>query len=800
MDAFHCPDCNAYAGPAVADGGTRACRLCRLPLDGPEMEELRELDAELGAVEARRAELHRRRAVLIGALRARRPAPPGAAAGGGAPLADAPPQSAQTALLTLGGMLIVVAGLVFTLVNWGRFGIGGRAAVLTALTVLALAVPLALRRRGLDATAETASAVGVALVLLDAYAARAADLGGLSAANGAGYWAAVTALAALGTAVYGRLTRSALMPYAALLLLQCPAPLAAAAQHAHATGLAYALLAAAVANLAVALRMPVALGAAGGWTGAAGVLAAGAAYGSGAYGPALRADVPLVLAAALALAAACSRRLPAGADRGAAVLGGLALVTAAAVTPWLALPAAWAPLAAAAPAAVLVAAALLRLPAVPVVGPPRRPQEPVWDGLFGAGAFVVAVAALDVTPRFLLALVRLESAGVVPVVAAVLALVLAGAAVRFGRSGSALRCGAVLAAVAAVVTAPSAAGLPYAVAVAAAGVPAAGAGVHFLRRPAADLAPQLCALLAPSAVALAWSLPHAAAALTVWTAAAVLAACLAAGGRIPLPAAAFAVCAAAYVAARAATAAELPPHVAAFAVLGVAVATVPVAARLRGPVSAAVEYSGYAVGAAAVTATAGHPDTLSLALAVAGAAAAGLALRADRRLAGAFAAGMLSAASSWVRLAVAGVGEPEPYTVSVSAVLLALGHLRRRRDPELGSWSAYGPGLAFSLLPSLVAAWSGTHWLRPLLLGLTALAVTLLGARHRLRAPLGVGGTVLVADAVHELAPTVAESVSRLPHWAPVAAAGALLVYVGATYERRLRTARRLRQSFRALR
>lgn len=534
MDAYRCPDCNAITGPAVTDGGPAACPLCRLPLDGPEVAELRALDAELLVVETRRAVLHRRRAALVGALRARRRpvATAVAATAGHVPPADGPARSAQTVLLTLGGMLIVVAGLVFTLVSWGRLGIGGRAAVLTALTALVLAAPLALRRRGLDATAETASAVGLALVLLDAYAARAADLGGLLAANGAGYWAAVTGLGAVGAGAYGRLTRSVLAPYAALLLLQCAAPLTAAALHAHATGLAYALLAGAVLDLAVAVRMPVALGAAAGWTVAAGVVAAGAAYGSGGYGPALRACGPLLLAAALALAAARSRRLPGGGGAAAAFCG-LALVAAAAVTPWLALPQRWAPLAAVAPAALLAAAALLRLRQVPAVGPLGRPQPPLWAGLFYAAALVLGLSALDVLPLFLRALRHLTSAGVVPVVAAVLALVLAGAAVRFGRAGSVPRCAAVLAAVAAVVTAPLAAGLPYAAALAAAGVPALGAGVHLLRRPTADPAPQLCALLASSAVALVWSLPHDTAALTVWDAAAVLAGCLAAGGRIP---------------------------------------------------------------------------------------------------------------------------------------------------------------------------------------------------------------------------------------------------------------------------
>jgi hypothetical protein len=138
--------------------------------------------------------------------------------------------------------------------------------------------------------------------------------------------------------------------------------------------------------------------------------------------------------------------------------------------------------------------------------------------------------------------------------------------------------------------------------------------------------------------------------------------------------------------------------------------------------------------------------------------------------------------------------------VTVSAAVLVLGHLRRRRSPWTTSWSAYGAGLGFTLLPSLGAAWSDDHWLRPLLLGLAALGTTLAGARRRLQAPLLVGGAVLVADALHELAPTIAQTLGLLPRWAPLAAAGLLLVFLGATYEHRLADGRRLREGFRHLR
>ncbi|KJY16293.1 SCO7613 C-terminal domain-containing membrane protein, partial [Streptomyces katrae] len=135
------------------------------------------------------------------------------------------------------------------------------------------------------------------------------------------------------------------------------------------------------------------------------------------------------------------------------------------------------------------------------------------------------------------------------------------------------------------------------------------------------------------------------------------------------------------------------------------------------------------------------------------------------------------------------------YTLPVTAGALAVGVVRRRRDPGASSWAAYGPGLGATLLPGLVAVWGDPYWPRPLLLGLGALVVTLVGAHRRLRAPLLLGGFALAGVAVHELAPYVVQVAGLLPRWVPPALAGVLLLAVGATYERRLRDARRLREA-----
>ncbi|MDG4864849.1 hypothetical protein P8605_42540, partial [Streptomyces sp. T-3] len=168
----------------------------------PPAEELRFLDHELARLDARRAQLLARRTWLLGVLQAQAagpipPRPPFAAPP--RPMPGTPP-NVQNVLLTLGGILLTIAAIAFTVVSWGHLGIGGRSAVLGAVTVATLGVPALLLRRGLRSTAETVAALGLALMVLDAYALHRVAL---PEADALGYAAAASAvLAGLWTA-YG---------------------------------------------------------------------------------------------------------------------------------------------------------------------------------------------------------------------------------------------------------------------------------------------------------------------------------------------------------------------------------------------------------------------------------------------------------------------------------------------------------------------------------------------------------------------------------------------------------------------
>lgn len=164
---------------------------------------------------------------------------------------ESSPRSVQNLLLGLGGLLLAVAAVVFTVVAWGRFGLAGRAAILLAFTAVALGLPAWLVRRKLPATAETVALVGLVLMGMDAYAARAAGALSLDQTNGYGYAAVASALLSAVALCYPILVPCRLMRPAGLFIAQLPLPLAAVALHADASGVALAATLALAGNLLV---------------------------------------------------------------------------------------------------------------------------------------------------------------------------------------------------------------------------------------------------------------------------------------------------------------------------------------------------------------------------------------------------------------------------------------------------------------------------------------------------------------------------------------------------------------------
>lgn len=818
---------------------TRTTLRCMTSFPSPA-EELRVLDAELRHLDARRAFLLSRRAWLVSALYAAAPGPTPAAPPVRRPEATAP--RVQNVLLILGGVLLTVAAIAFTLVSWGHMGIAGRALVLGAVTVAALGAPVLLLRRGLRSTAEAVAGLGLALTVLDAYALHEVAFTG---ADGTGYAAAAAAVLATVWAAYGlglgalptgaaesgsTVPRTALglpLPLA-LGAAQLPLLLWSFAVNASVETVTAVLLVTAAADTAIALRVSlvpvriVAVVGAAGW-GALGVSAAGwlswAATGPSA---AARAAALLALAAVIALTTAWLAPKPALA-LGTALTGGLLVVTGLGGIARAVLPEMWT-----VPAHLLCGLALLT--AVRAQAP-----EPVRRGLVHASAVVQGLALATTVPVVTIALlgpvslleriwsgppadaraaVTLDApwppnTATVPLVLAAVAGVLA----LTGRTApwrTPALVGASVLTWATVLVLPAVLELPYAaglmtqglllvVTLALAGLARSAAPERPQPSTAADrlrsplpLTGTLLALVTSVSLVLHSLATEPATLIALATSTVLFTATAWRTDLGVLAAPASLVHATALTCAIGASAGWEPQHTALLVLTVPAIAAL-VATRLDdSPMTIPVEATGAAAGLLAIALSSVHPPLLALTLALCGVIVTGRAVRPDRRHLGHLAAALFVTAS-WVRLAVWEVGSPEAYTLPVTLPALLVGRLRRRRDVTVSSWTAYGPGLAVTLVPSLFAAWGDTHWLRPLLLGVAALAVTLLGARHRLQAPLLLGGATLALVALHELAPYIAQVVDALPRWVPPALAGLALLAAGATYEQRLRDARRMR-------
>ncbi|MET8328000.1 hypothetical protein [Streptomyces sp. NPDC005181] len=814
----------------------------------PPAEELALLDRELARLDARRIQLLTRRAWLLSVLQPAA-APPAAPPGRPAPApfalpfpsaAPVPPRSAQNVLLTLGGLLLTIAAIAFTLVSWGQMGIGGRSAVLALVTVAALAAPPVLLRRGLSSTAESLGALALVLMVLDAYALHrvaAPDTGGL------GFASAASAVLAVLWAAYGLALGKLRLPLPmAVVSVQFTLVLWAWAVGAQASVFGGAMLLTAALDCAIALwgkgvavRVTAAVG--GCLTGSAGLLVA--------LVLSVTADAPraAVAPAALLLAGAAVAlfgvwRAPKEFAVAGGLLAGLAVVAgvggvlrAGAAQDWsvpvyllcalVLLAAVRAPLPRPAGQGVLWASGvvvagsvLAAAPAVgmTLVGPVSRvtavwPGAPAGRARGALGLEDMEWSQLSTAPVLLLVVAGLAGAAYrwwTWCVRTAGAVVSPGATWRGAAGASALVLGWT-----GLLVLPVALDTPYAVAVTVHSVLVAAllaVAVRGVRRggdPVASAA-LVCAVVgAVSAGVL--SLAVEPATYAVFGALLVLFGAAAVGTRTDaapairvrqaVPACAAVVCAMVLAGAVGASL-ELATYRAAPLMLVVPTVTVLLGARLRnGPSALPVEPTGAVAGAVAVAMAVPDAPFLALVLALCGVLAAGTAVRAERRPVAGYVAVVLFVLATWVRLSASDVSTPEAYTLPVTVPALAVGVLRGRRDPAASSWAAYGAGHTATLVPSLFAAWVDPSWVRPLLLGVAALVITLAGARLRLQALLLLGGAVLAMDALHELAPYVVQVVGALPRWLPPALAGLLLLAVGATYEQRLRDARRLKDA-----
>lgn len=152
------------------------------------------------------------------------------------------------------------------------------------------------------------------------------------------------------------------------------------------------------------------------------------------------------------------------------------------------------------------------------------------------------------------------------------------------------------------------------------------------------------------------------------------------------------------------------------------------------------------------------------------------------------------------------IGAADPVEAATAPLAIALvvhGIRSLRRRPPLRTWPTLGPGLVLLLVPSLLFDFTADNALwRAIALGVVALAVLLAGVRLRWQAPVLLAGIVLIVHAVAQLWPWISAlyvSASGLL-WVWIGIAGAVLIFVAATYERRIRELKAVALAIRSLR
>jgi len=139
----------------------------------------------------------------------------------------------------------------------------------------------------------------------------------------------------------------------------------------------------------------------------------------------------------------------------------------------------------------------------------------------------------------------------------------------------------------------------------------------------------------------------------------------------------------------------------------------------------------------------------------------------------------------------------EAFSVPLGVALLIAGALAMRRPREVaptltswpvgftGSWNLLVPGLFVTLGPSMLATATDPQTWRAVLVIALALAAILVGSLRRLAAPFILGIIVLPIENLLVFSVQIGRNISSTPWWITLATAGAALLVIAVTYERR---------------
>jgi hypothetical protein len=140
----------------------------------------------------------------------------------------------------------------------------------------------------------------------------------------------------------------------------------------------------------------------------------------------------------------------------------------------------------------------------------------------------------------------------------------------------------------------------------------------------------------------------------------------------------------------------------------------------------------------------------------------------------------------------------EAYSLPLGLALLAAGVIAMRHETVAvrpgptswpvgfrGSWRLLSPGIVVALLPSMLATGTDPQTWRAVLVLALALASILIGSLRRLGAPFVLGLIVLPIENIVVFAVQLGRSIGATPWWITLATAGAVLLVIAVTSERR---------------
>ena len=140
----------------------------------------------------------------------------------------------------------------------------------------------------------------------------------------------------------------------------------------------------------------------------------------------------------------------------------------------------------------------------------------------------------------------------------------------------------------------------------------------------------------------------------------------------------------------------------------------------------------------------------------------------------------------------------EAYSLPLGLALLAAGVIAMRKEAVAivpgptswpvgfhGSWRLLAPGIIVTLLPSILATGTDPQTLRAILVLGLALVSILIGSLRRLGAPFIIGLIVLPIENIVVFSVQVGRSIGATPWWITLATAGAVLLVIAVTSERR---------------